>query len=80
MTLVAVHTLFGSLRSVPAPTITASATARSSARTKRSAAWLALTCCAPSMPGTSYETTPSSVLTKFAKTNGERSGKRSGPP
>jgi hypothetical protein len=76
----AVQMLSGSFRSVPAPTMTASATARRSARTKRSPENPPLTSRARSWPATAYETMPSIVLTKFANTCVPASGKRSGPP
>ena len=63
-----VHTLRGSAASVPEPTMTTSATARSNPITIRSGALNPLMSPPPEWPLVCRETTPSSVLTKLLNT------------
>ena len=77
----AVHSWVGAARTVPAPTRTTSAMARSSPITNRSGSKNPLISPPPDAPSVSNATTPSSVDTKFAITAGRsrRSGTRSSP-
>ncbi len=63
-----VHTCPGSAASVPEPTITTSATARSMPMTMRSCALKPLMSPPPEWPLLPSDTTPSRVLTKLLKT------------
>ena len=68
----------GAARTVPAPTRTTSAIARSRPMTNRSGSKNPLTSPPPELPSTSNATTPSRVDTKLAMTVG-RSGRRATP-